>query len=397
MRHGIDMKVILILIISFIILVISMLFYLFMNTKDIIIKPNPSCYFREKVYLKDYIYKLDGTLKNNYIIDTKKVGKQEVKAIYQDVHGFYKAKKFNITVKDKTAPTILVSGEYSIEKGTREKLEDKILCADDYDDNVKCSINGSYNLDEIGIYPLSISAVDKSGNKTKKSFNLNVVPPREESKGDKVVGTIFYGDIYNKYKNDNTMVGIDISRWQKDVDFAKLKKNNVEFIFIKIAGQKKKNGKIIMDPKFEENIKKAKQYKIMVGLYFFSYAKNPLEAKKQAMYVTKAIKNYDIELPIVFDWENWEEYNSFNMSINSLNNIAISFIDEVEKNGYEGMLYSSKYYLDNIWFLEDYKRIWVANYGELLNKEQYNYWQLCSDGMIEGINTLVDIDVMFNK
>ena len=152
-----------------------------------------------------------------------------------------------------------------------------------------------------------------------------------------------------------------------------------------------------MDPKFEENIKKAKQYKIMVGLYFFSYAKNPLEAKKQAMYVTKAIKNYDIELPIVFDWENWEEYNSFNMSINSLNNIAISFIDEVEKNGYEGMLYSSKYYLDNIWFLEDYKRIWVANYGELLNKEQYNYWQLCSDGMIEGINTLVDIDVMFNK
>ena len=141
MRHGIDMKVILILIISFIILVISMLFYLFMNTKDIIIKPNPSCYFREKVYLKDYIYKLDGTLKNNYIIDTKKVGKQEVKAIYQDVHGFYKAKKFNITVKDKTAPTILVSGEYSIEKGTREKLEDKILCADDYDDNVKLCTN----------------------------------------------------------------------------------------------------------------------------------------------------------------------------------------------------------------------------------------------------------------
>ena len=397
MEHKIDIKVILILFLSFVILIISMLFYIFMNTKDIIIKPNPSCYFRDEVYLKDYIYKLNGVLKNDYKLDTRKVGKQEVKAIYQDKHGFYKAKKFILTVKDKTAPTILVSGEYSIEKGSRERIEDKILCADDVDDSVRCSISGSYNLDEIGVYPLSISAVDKSGNKTKKRFNLNVIPPKEKSAIVNNVGTIFYGDIYNKYKNDNTMVGIDISKWQKDIDFVKLKKNNVEFIFIKIAGQKKKNGKIIMDPKFEENIKKAKQYKIMVGLYFFSYAKNPLEARKQARYVIKNIKNYDIELPIVFDWENWEEYNIFRMSFNSLNNIATAFIDEVEKNGYEGMLYSSKYYLDNIWFLEDYKKIWVANYGELVDKQGYNYWQLCSDGMIDGIDTLVDIDVMLKK
>ncbi len=399
MEHKIDFKVILTLLISFLILIISLLFYLFMNTKDIIIKPNPTCNFRDVVYLKDYIYKLDGTLKNNYKIDTRKVGKQEIKAIYQDKNGFYKAKRFILTVKDNTSPTILVSTDYTVEQGFDERLENKILCADDVDDNIKCNIEGSYNLDEVGTYPLSISAVDKSGNKSKKRFNLNVTPKKDidKNKDKKTIGTVMYSDIYNKYKSDNTMIGIDISKWQKNIDFAKLKKNNVEFIFIKIASQKEKNGKIIMDPKFEENIKKALSYKFKVGLYFFSYAKNPLEARKQAKYIVKNIKDYNIELPIVFDWENWEEYNSFNISLNTLNNIATTFIDEIERNGYEGMLYSSKYYLENIWFLEDYKKIWVANYGELIDKEKYNYWQLCSDGMIDGINTLVDIDVMFYK
>ena len=391
------------LLLSFLILVISLLFYLFMNTKDILIKPNPTCNFRDDVYLKDYIYKLDGVLKNNYKIDTRKVGKQEVKAIYQDKNGFYKAKRFIITVKDKTAPTILITNDYSVEQGFDERLEDKILCADDVDDNIDCNIGGSYNLDEVGVYPLSISAIDKSGNKTEKKFNLNVIPKKNINENNnidkdetKTVGTVMYSDIYNKYKNDNTMIGIDISKWQKDIDFNKLKKNNVEFIFIKMAGQREINGKIIMDSKFEENITKALKYKFNVGVYFFSYAKNPLEARKQAKYIVKNINKYDIDLPIVFDWENWDEFNKFNMSLNTLNNIASTFIDEIERNGYEGMLYSSKYYLENIWFLEDYKKIWIANYGELVDKEKYNYWQLCSDGMIEGINTLVDINVMFN-
>lgn len=405
MEHKLDFKVILILIVSFILLIISISFYLFMNTKDIIIKTNLNRNFRDEVYLKDFIYKLDGTLKNNYKIDTRVVGKQEVKAIYQDKHGFYKAKRFTITIKDVNPPTILVTSDYSVEQGTDMRLEDKILCADDYDDSTKCIIEGSYNLEEVGTYPLTISATDKYGNKTEKEFNLNVTPKKEKynnneidnKEEEKIVSSITFNDIYNKYKNNNTMVGIDISKWQQDIDFKKLKNANVEFIFIKIAGQREKNGKIFIDPKFEENIKKALNNKFKVGIYFFSYAKNPLEARKQAKYVVNLLKDYNIELPIVFDWENWEEYNSFKISLNTLNKIATTFIDEVENNGYNGMLYSSKYYLDNIWFKEDYKKIWVANYGELQEKEQYNYWQLCSDGTVDGINTLVDIDVMFNS
>ena len=109
----------------------------------------------------------------------------------------------------------------------------------------------------------------------------------------------------------------------------------------------------------------------------------------------KHIKKYKVELPIAFDWENWTEYNSFNLSFNSLNNIAAAFIEEIEKNGYESLLYTSEYYLDTIWFAQDYNNIWVAKYGTLEYRDNYKLWQLCSDGKIDGIDAYIDIDVMY--
>ena len=104
-------RAIIVFLLSFTILVITSAFYLFLNTKDILLVSDLTADFRDKVYLKDFIYKLDGTLKNNYKIDTNKVGTQEIKAIYQDKHGFYKTKRFTIEVKDVVAPTIMLSGD----------------------------------------------------------------------------------------------------------------------------------------------------------------------------------------------------------------------------------------------------------------------------------------------
>lgn len=394
-------RAIIVFLLSFTILVITSAFYLFLNTKDILLVSDLTADFRDKVYLKDFVYKLDGTLKNNYKIDTNKVGTQEIKAIYQDKHGFYKTKRFTIEVKDVVAPTIMLSGDYTVTKGYDGKLEDDILCADDTDDQVECKISGGYNLDEVGIYPLKITAKDKSNNKTSLKFNLNVVDKQNNNTNsdqeDDMSKATKYEDVYKKYKTNNTLVGIDVSKWQKDIDFNKLKEQNVEFIFIKIAGQRQINGKIELDPKFKTNIEEAKKHGIAVGVYFYSYARSQEEARKQARYIVKNIKNYDIELPIVFDWENWLEYNKFKLSFNSLNLIAKAFMDEVEKNGYDSLIYSSEYYLENIWFKEDYNNIWIAKYGNLEHKPSYKVWQLCSDGKIDGIDKYIDIDVMYLK
>ena len=272
------------------------------------------------------------------------------------------------------------------------------MCADDYDDNVKCSILGKYNLKKVGTYNLKITATDFSKNNTTKEFTLNVVA-KESNTQNQTDNTSFvdYNDVYKKYKTNKTEIGIDISKWQKKIDFNKLKASGVEFVILKIGGQKELNGKTIMDPKFKKNIEAATKANLKIGLYFYSYAKSPQEAKNQARFIIKEIRksNYKIDLPIAFDWENWLEYNKFNISFNSLNNIAKSFIKEINSSGYQATLYSSEYYLDTIWFAEDYDNIWVANYGNLTHKPKYKLWQMCSDGKVDGINNYVDIDILY--
>lgn len=394
----INKNAIIVFLVSLFALVVATTSYMFVSSKSILLKTNLTCNFRQTVYLKDFIYKLDGTLKNNYQIDTNKVGTQRLRAIYQDKHGFYKVKTFTINVKDITPPTILVTDTYTVEKNSKKKLEDEILCADDYDDNVKCSILGKYNLKKVGTYNLKITATDYSKNNTTKEFTLNVVA-KESNTQNQTDNTSFvdYNDVYKKYKTNKTEIGIDISKWQKKIDFNKLKASGVEFVILKIGGQKELNGKTIMDPKFKKNIEAATKANLKIGLYFYSYAKSPQEAKNQARFIIKEIRksNYKIDLPIAFDWENWLEYNKFNISFNSLNNIAKSFIKEINSSGYQATLYSSEYYLDTIWFAEDYDNIWVANYGNLTHKPKYKLWQMCSDGKVDGINNYVDIDILY--
>lgn len=382
---------------SLTLLITTSISYLFINTKSILLVPNLTCNFREEVYLKDFIYKLDGTLQNNYKIDTNTVGKKNLKAVYKDKHGFYKVKTFTIEIKDVTPPTILVNEEYTVTKGYTKKIEDEILCADDYDDDISCNLTGSYNLDEIGSYPLTLTATDNSNNITTKNFTLNVIEENSSKDKTEEESYVSYEDIYKKYKTDNTLIGVDISRWQKEVDFKKLKENNVEFVILKVGGQSKIKGKMKLDPNFKTNIENALKENLKVGIYFYSYAKTTKEAKKQAEFVLEAIKDYNIELPIAFDWENWNNYNDFNLSFNSLNNIAKAFNSEIEENGYKSLLYSSEYYLNTIWFSEDYDNIWLANYGKVTYQGEYDIWQLCSDGKVEGIDTYVDIDIMYLK
>ena len=61
------------------------------------------------------------------------------------------------------------------------------------------------------------------------------------------------------------------------------------------------------------------------------------------------------------------------------------------------MLYSSKYYLENVWYEDEYTN-WLAYYtNDFYDYDNYYMWQVCSDGKIDGIDGYVDIDVMYEK
>lgn len=385
----------------FLIFLCSLVLYLhFTNTEDLIPKKNMSFNFRQTVHTSDLIEKLNGRLLTNTLVDTNTVGKRKVQVSYYNHYGFIENKYVEIEIKDITPPTVVVNSTYYAEKGDKYNLLDKIFCADDYDDNVSCQITGDYNFDKVGKYPLKIVATDHSNNVTSKSFSL-VISDKTDTIKDKqpslVTTTTDFKNIYKKYKTNNTLIGLDLSKWQEQVDFDKIKAQGVEFVMLKIGGQSEKSGKLELDPYFINNIEEALKRELKVGVYFYSHATSTDEARKQAGWVVKNLKEYPLSLPIAFDWENWNQYTSYHLSFHTLNNIANTFFTTLETKNYQTMLYSSKYYLDTVWYKEEYNT-WLAHYTtDSKDKAEYNMWQLCNDGKIEGINNLVDIDILYLK
>ena len=151
----------------------------------------------------------------------------------------------------------------------------------------------------------------------------------------------------------------------------------------------------VIDKRFYENFNKAKEANLKIGLYFYSYAKSEKEAIKQADWIIDKLNNQNIDLPIAFDFEDWQNFNSYNLSLTDLNNIAEAFMNRIENKGYKSMLYGSYYYLQNIWNVQN-KKIWLAHYSNKTDyPNDYQIWQLSNIGKVSGINTDVDINILY--
>lgn len=364
-------------------------------TIKVILKNNLTLEFNDNKKVSNYIKYINGKIIDDYKINSNKLGKQEIKFRYINNDGIKVNYKFEINVVDTVKPVIWLNNKYKVNVGDNINLTDKILCGDNYDNNPTCKIEGEYDLNKIGNYNLKFIAIDNSGNKSEQEFVLEVQEPKTTNVSEEI-DYINFNDIKNKYKKNNTKIGIDISKWQGDVDFQLLKKTGVEFIIIRVGYSKGTDGEYELDPKFKYNIEQANKYNIPVGVYFYSYANSDKKAKQDARWVLKQIKDYQVELPIAFDWEEWSNFNEYNLSFFGLTNMANTFIKTVEKKGYKGLMYSSKTYLENIW-LDNKNDIWLAYYT---NNNDYQgkikMWQICDTGKVDGINTPVDIDILYN-
>lgn len=363
---------------------------------EVTLVDNMTLEFTDTKKVSDYIESINGKIVKDYDIDSTELGKKKVKFEFINDDNIKLNYSYDIEVVDTVSPVVWLDSSYSVVKGSEDTLLDDILCGDNYDSNPKCEIIGEYDLDSIGTYPLLFKATDSSNNITEKEFNLNVYEPSKNNNSSYNSKT-YFSDIVKEYKNNNTKIGIDVSAWQEDIDFEKIKEEGVEFIIIRVGSKKGTNGDYYLDSKFKQNIESANKFGIDVGIYFYSYASSSKEAIKDAKWVIKQIKDYEVTLPIAFDWEDFSDYNSYNLSFFGLTSMAEDFIKTVEKAGYKGMLYGSKNYLEKIWLPTKYD-IWLAHYTKETSYEgNYIFWQKCNDGVIDGIDGAVDIDIMYNK
>lgn len=369
------------------------------NTR-IVLNDNLTFEYASKVRLYDIVSIEDGEItSDNILIDTYTLGKNKVLVNYKTSNHREKFETILYEVVDTTKPLVLISSSYSTTKGNDINLVDKVLCADNYDKRPDCKVEGEYNVNKVGTYNLKYTATDSSKNTTTKSFKL-IVKDKDKnnntSSASTPKNTVNIKDAIKKYKNENTMIGVDVSTWQDTVDWEKAKKDGVEFAMIRIGYGHNKKNQIVMDNQYKKNIENAKKAGIPVGVYFFSYAKDVYEAREQAKYVVNTLDGITLELPIAFDWENWNNFNSYNISLTDINLIADAFINEVTKHGYQGTLYSSKYYLENIWDVGS-KDTWLAHYTSSKSSysKSYTMWQFSSRGKVDGINGVVDLNVLY--
>lgn len=352
--------------------------------------------FADTLRVSSFIESINGKIVDDYVIDTDKLGKKTINFEFVNEDGIKIKYSYVIDVVDKEAPLIWLGKSYNVTKGSEDYLLDKIMCGDNYDSNPMCYIEGEYNLDEDGSYKLVFKAEDSNGNKAEKKFTLNVNEPKKggsNSNTEKV--TTGFSQIVKDYKNDDTQIGIDVSKWQGDIDFSKLKASGVEFVIIRVGSSNGLNGENFVDSKFIQNIKNANAVGIPVGIYFYSYASTIDRAISDAKWIVEQIKDYKVDLPIAFDWENWGSFNKFDVSFFGLTNIAKGFMDTIKDAGYDAMLYSSKTYLENIWLPTSYP-VWLAHYTKNTNYTgDYSFWQICSNGRVDGISGDVDINIRY--
>lgn len=350
--------------------------------------------FNSEIKLSDLITSINGILIDDFKIDTSVVGEKEISFKYINEEDIKIPYKFKLQVVDKVPPVIWLNDTYKVDVGYSKKLEDVIMCGDDYDDYPTCKIIGEYNLNKIGNYNLVYEATDYSGNKTSKEFTLMVT---KKSKNTSSNSSIPFRSLYNEYKKNNTIIGIDVSKWQGDIDFDKVKDAGVEFVFIKLGGQSGIGKDRYIDSKFKRNIEGFQKVGIPVGLYYYSYADSIERAREDALWIIEQIKDEKIDLPIAYDWENWGSFNKFHMSFNTLTKGMEEFVNTLKKAGYEGMLYSSKNYLEKIW-LKTNVPIWLAHYTtNTTYTGVYKCWQRTSSAKISGISgNTVDFDICYD-
>lgn len=332
-------------------------------------------------------------LLKDYKVNTDNLGNNELEVVYKDDKGDKRKGFLKINIVDTTSPYVGIGNHYTHYLGTDFTFYKDILCADNYDRGVKCEIIGDFDEKVIGETNLKVKAIDSSNNITEKSFLLKVI---EKPKTSSTSNKLPFEEIKNRLPSNASLL-IDVSKWDKDIDWKKVKEAGIDYAMIRLGTQKALDKESVLDEYFKKNIKGAQENRIKVGVYYFSYANDKDDAKEQAEWVLDQIKDYDIELPISLDWESWKYFSEFNMSLHDLNELAKTFLDILKENGYEVMNYGSKSYLENVWDIEGYNT-WLAHYTINTNySKDYLMWQFTESGEVPGIKGGVDVNFYYNK
>lgn len=200
------------------------------------------------------------------------------------------------------------------------------------------------------------------------------------------------------YESDGK-IGIDVSRYNEDIDWDKVAEAGIDFAIIRCGYRGASSGSLVLDSKFRENMMGAIKAGIPVGVYFFSQATSVTEAIEEASMVIDQCKLYMLDYPIFIDSESaGGAGRADDLDVSTRTAITKAFCETITNSGYEAGVYASKnWWNDNL----DAEKLslyhsWLAQYSEKPDYEGYfDFWQYTSKGSVDGIENRVDLNVCY--
>lgn len=208
---------------------------------------------------------------------------------------------------------------------------------------------------------------------------------------------LYYFDA-NGVRQDATF-GIDVSKYQSNIDWEQVKTAGVKFVIIRIGYRGYGSGALVLDPMFEQHFTNARNAGLKVGVYFFSQAVNENEAREEAQGCAYVLNGRKLDYPIYFDTEASGGSNgrADGLGVEDRTKCAIAFCEEVKAQGYQPGVYAS-----TLWFrkridlnqLKSYS-IWNAHYNVAGSPIACDLWQGTCTARIPGYGGQIDVNISY--
>lgn len=201
-------------------------------------------------------------------------------------------------------------------------------------------------------------------------------------------------------KLEGALFGIDVSKWNNDIEWPKVKEAGVKYAIIRCGYRGSQTGVIVEDPYFRTNIENATKEGIPVGIYFFSQAVSEREAVEEASAVMSLIKDYDITYPVFLDSESaGGKGRADELDVVQRSKAADAFCETIRSGGYKAGIYASRNWFNNRLDISKMSKdniTWLAEYADKPTYgATYHIWQYSSAGRIPGIEGRVDMNMSY--
>lgn len=206
-----------------------------------------------------------------------------------------------------------------------------------------------------------------------------------------------------QYVENGTVIshkGIDVSKYQGDIDWAAVKEEGIEYAFIRLGLRGYESGRLVLDEFYDANMKGANAAGVKAGVYFFTQAVTVEEAKEEADFVIQNLANYDVPYPVVFDVERVSggKGRADVLTKEERTAVTIAFCEEIKAAGYTPMIYGNVVcfsQLLDLSKLNDYEK-WYAFYDDYMYiPYDVSCWQYTEKGRVNGIPDNVDLNISF--